>query len=411
MVKRFITEKIEKHLSKKQHTIIIGARQTGKTTLLKHLFEQTTANGYAATFISFENHEVLEAVNQHPENIFLFVEKVFEKQQDKKLFLFIDEVQYAANATNFLKYLYDIYEEKIKIIATGSSAFYIDRKFEDSLAGRKRIFHLKHLNFDEYLFAQQADDLQKELTIIRSSSNYISSKRKDILYYFNEYLCFGGYPIVAIEPDRDEKIELLHELRDSYLRKDALEGGILHEQKFLRLMSILAAQTGSLVNRNELATTLGIDNKTIDNYLTIMQKSFHISLITPYSNNLRKELTKMPKIYFSDFGMRNSLLNNFEKFVFRTDKGELLENYINIRLSELYEEEDIHFWRTSDHHEVDFVVRKNYSEAIAFEIKFSESQIKKKKYNTFIESYPEIPLKFMSYDTTDQRVSTNILSL
>jgi predicted AAA+ superfamily ATPase len=260
---RNLLSKVVNHLLKKEYTIIIGARQTGKTTLLKQLFQICKNNGDSCYFLSFEDFTILNSVNQHPENIFKFVEKTFDNQFTKRLFLFIDEIQYASNPTNFLKYLYDIYEEKIKIVATGSSAFYIDKRFTDSLAGRKRIFHLKQLNFSEYLHFRNADELQNELKLLRNNEDYISIKRNDISYFFEEYLCFGSYPAVVLENDREEKIEILKELKNSFLKKDISEAGVLYEHKFLQLMVLLAEQIGNLVNKNELANTLGIDNKTI----------------------------------------------------------------------------------------------------------------------------------------------------
>jgi len=184
----------------------------------------------------------------------------------------------------------------------------------------------------------------------------------------------------------------------------------MYEHKFMQLMILLAEQIGNLVNKNELASTLNIDNKTIENYLIIMQKSFHINLVTSFSNNLRKEITKMPKLFFSDFGLRNSLLNNFEKYALRNDKGELLENYVYLRLSELYDEEDIHFWRTTDQHEIDFVAKQNNSNIIAFEVKYSENTIKPKKYQKFKELYPNIPINFITFENTTD-FSKNVLNL
>ncbi len=411
MKKRIILDKLLTHLSKKAYTILIGARQTGKTTLLKHLFEISKSNLEVCYFLTFENNLVLDAINEHPENIFRFVEKVFVKQPNKRLVLFIDEIQYASNATNFLKYLYDTYEGQLKIVATGSSAFYIDQNFNDSLAGRKRIFHLRHLSFEEYLFFQDADDLQNELAIIRKSGDYISIKRNELNYFFEEYLCYGGYPAVSLKKDRDEKIEMLRELKNSYLKKDFNEAGIVLEQKFIQLMMILSVQIGGLVNKNELANTIGIDNKTVDNYLNIMKKSFHINLVYPYFNNMRKEITKMPKVFFNDFGMRNALLNNFDNFIQRNDKGELLENYFYIRLTEIYDEDSIYFWRTSNQHEVDFVVKQSFNNYLAFEIKTSSSSVKKSKYRHFTELYPNIPLSFVTYRSDNLNSNSKMLDI
>lgn len=408
MKKRLITEKLINHLQKKQYTIIVGARQTGKTTILKYLYETSRSNNELCYYLTFENFQVLQAIDENPENIFRFADKVFLKQPNRRLLLFIDEVQYAKNTSNFLKYLYDTYEEKLKIVATGSSAFYIDKKFNDSLAGRKRIFHLKHLGFEEYLFFQNAEDLQKELLLIRTSNDYISIKRNDIQYFFEEYLRFGGYPAVVNEKNNNEKIEILKELKNAYLKKDIYEANILHEHKLLQLIIVLAEQIGSLINKNELSNTLGIDNKTIDNYLYILQKSFHINLVKPFFKNLRKEIIKMPKLYFSDLGLRNSLLNNFEKIILRQDKGELLENYAFIRLSEIYDTDNIFFWRTADMHEVDFVIKKTNSDILAYEVKYSENLIKRNKYKSFNELYPNIELHFLTFEKTNN--TTNILN-
>jgi len=410
MLKRLLTEKLLNHLPKKQYTIIVGARQTGKTTLLKHLYETSKNKNEICYYLTFENYQILEAINENPENIFHFAEKVFVNQPDSRLVLFIDEIQYARNTSNFLKYLYDTYNEKLKIVATGSSAFYIDKNFNDSLAGRKRIFHLKHLNFEEYLFFQNAEELHHELLLIRNSNDYLSVKRNDILYFFEEYLRFGGYPAVAIEKNSDEKIEILRDLKNSYLKKDIYEAAILYQHKFMQLILILAEQIGNLININELSNTLGIDNKTIGNYLYILQKTFHINLIKPYFNNMRKEITKMPKLFFSDLGFRNSLLNNFEKNSLRQDKGELLENYVFIRLSEIYDQDSIQYWRTADQNEVDFIVKKSNVETFAFEVKYSENLIKPNKYRLFKELYPRISLDFLSLEKTTTS-SKNILNL
>lgn len=123
------------HLAAKEYTIIIGARQTGKSMLLLQLYQKLISENRKAYQLTLEDPRILKAINEHPENLFNFI----PQPEDKRIYVLIDEVQYAENPTNFLKLLYDKYLNKLKIIATGSSAFYIDRKFKDSLAGRKQI--------------------------------------------------------------------------------------------------------------------------------------------------------------------------------------------------------------------------------------------------------------------------------
>ena len=142
-----------------------------------------------------------------------------------------------------------------------------------------------------------------ELEKIRLQKKYLSPANRELTDQLNSYLVFGGYPEVALEKDINERILLLKELKNAFLKKDIDEAGIIYHDKFYMLLTLLAGQTGNLVNRNELANTIGVDNKTIDNYLYVLQNSFHIELVKPFYSNLRKELTKMPKVYFKDAGM------------------------------------------------------------------------------------------------------------
>jgi predicted AAA+ superfamily ATPase len=320
-----------------------------------------------------------------------------DDQPTDKIIAIIDEVQYASDPSNFLKYLYDTYSDQLKIIATGSSAFYIDRKFRDSLAGRKRLFIVRTLNFAEFLVFKGHTELKQELRLLRSQSQYISVHIKILMDLFEEYLLFGGYPAIVLENDRDGKIQMLKDIRTSYVKKDIDESGIKNKTALYRLMVLLAGQTGNLVNKNELAHSLGIDNKLVEQYLNLLQKCFHVELIRPFYSNLRKELTRMPKVYFYDSGLRNALLNRFGEFEYREDKGQLLENYIFQRLESLYDSENIHFWRTADRKEVDFVIEDSFSKRKAFEVKYQCDKIKKPAYKNFTREYPDIPLTFISH--------------
>lgn len=401
-IKRNIHNDIINHLKRKQYSIITGARQCGKTSLLKAIYNELQAENKNVAYLTLEDQDILTAINKHPEEVFSFVARPAKPIENnnsggERVYLFIDEIQYAAHPSNFLKYLYDIYAENLKIIATGSSAFYIDTKFSDSLAGRKRIFELQTLSFNEWLLFTGADYLIPELEQIRLQKDYISSTHRELMVHFNEYLVYGGYPEVTLEKDKDERILLLKELKNSFLKKDIEEAGITNNDKFYNLLTLLAGQTGSLVNRNELANTIGVDNKTIDKYLYVLQNSFHIELVKPFYSNLRKELTKMPKVYFKDSGMRNIALNRLYSFNNREDQGQLLENYVFKRLSNIYDKDNIKYWRTTDNKEIDFVVTTTFKEGLAYEVKMKCPVSNLPSEKKFTENYPGYLFNVISY--------------
>jgi predicted AAA+ superfamily ATPase len=400
-IERKIYTKIKKHLDRKEYTIITGARQTGKTTLITSLFKELKTESDNVFYLTLENSDVLRDINETPENIFKYAlrpaDPLIQGTENKRVILFIDEIQYANKPSHFLKYLYDKYLGNLKIVATGSSAFYLDSSFEDSLAGRKRIFILKTLSFEEFLNFTNRQDLLNTLQIMRGQSDFISTQKEEMLEKFNHYLIYGGYPSVVLETDFDEKVELLKEIKNSFLKRDIEESGVNNTDAFYKLAMLLSDQTGNLVNKNELSNTIGIDNKTIERYLFVLQKCFHIELLRPFSGNLRKELTKMPMIYFYDSGMRNALLNRFFPFDLREDKGPLLENYVFRRLAEKHDVDDIRFWRTTDNKEIDFIVNAGDGR-LAYEVKFSCRQKKNNASRIFLEHYPRFSYQTISYD-------------
>jgi hypothetical protein len=292
--------------------------------------------------------------------------------------------------------LYDTYEDKVKVIATGSSAFYINKDFKDSLAGRKKIFELYSLNFEEFLHFKQRDELIDDLVLMRKSHKN-QPLNKHLLYnLFNEYLNYGGYPAVVLQKNEEDKKELLQELINSYMRKDVLESNLKDELKFFQLTQLLASQTGSLVNTNSLGLALKLSSGAIDNYLYLLQKCFHIHLLKPKHSNVLKEITKMPKVYFNDLGLRNILIKQFGHIDNRTDKGEVIENYAYTRLREIYQQNDIHFWRTADGNEVDFIVDKTLNSGTAYELKYNDVNYKPSKYKKFMSAYNTYPIKVVT---------------
>jgi uncharacterized protein len=406
MNRKNISEKIIKHLTEKRYSILIGARQVGKTTVVKQVKDYLLANNESAFFITFENPEILRAINEHPENVFKYSAHPSTLSKKKRLFLLIDEVQYAQNPSNFFKYLYDTYEEKVKIIATGSSAFYINKDFKDSLAGRKKIFELYTLDFEEFLHFKGQDNLIKELLELRKRPSYQSLHKHALLALFNEYLTYGGYPAVVLQNNVEDKIELLQELVNSYMRKDVAESNLKDDLKFFQLVRILAAQTGDLVNQNNLGDHLKLSSGAIDNYMYLLRKCFHIHLLPPKHGNVIKEITKMPKVYFNDLGLRNVLLKQFGDVNDRMDKGHLIENYVYTRLRHVHKLDDVFFWRTADGNEVDFVVETAFNKGLAYEVKYSKTLYKPSKYKKFIAAYPTYPLTLITTQNEDESDDT-----
>jgi len=381
---RKIVANIKKHLSRKEITVITGARQTGKTTVLKQIEKFLSEKGETSYLLTLEDPLLLNNLNEHPEKIFQFI-----RLNDKKIYLMLDEIQYLDNPSNFLKLIFDKYEQQIKLIVTGSSAFYIDTKFSDSLTGRKQIFELYPLDFEEFLVFKEKEELIIEWQEIRNSTDYISHKRNQIQSLFDEYLTYGGYPAVVLEKDINEKKFKLKELFSSYLKRDVLEAGVQNQDKFFNLITLLANQCGSLLNTNEISNTLKLSVTAVEHYLYILRKTYHIKLVRPFYTNIRKELTKMPKVFFNDLGFRNIIINRFSPIPQRLDRGIVAENFVFIRLRQLYDHQIIKYWRTSDGNEIDFIIPQEEAKGVAIEVKFSQSEYKALKYKKFTVLYPD----------------------
>lgn len=381
---RNLTEEAKKYLSKDEIMLFIGARQAGKTTILKQLEDFLKKQGEICFFLRLEDPDYLGLLNESPKNLF----KIFPIDLSKKNFVFIDEVQYLNNPSNFLKYFYDAYGGKIKLLVSGSSAFYIDKKFKDSLAGRKKIFNVLTLSFREFLIFKKENELSQK----NFEQLTMTEKEKAVMHY-REFIIYGGYPRVVLA-EAEQKKEILHELAYSYIKKDILESRVTQDEIFYKIFKVLSSQIGNLFNASELAATLGVSKTMIDNYIYIMQKSFHIRLARPFFKSARKEMIKMPKVFFLDLGLRNFFAGNFELFDMRDDKGMLLENAVYRQLIEKNDFDEVRFWRTVQDNEIDFVVGNN-----AYEVKLCAERFRKNNYNKFLENYPEIKLSIATLDS------------
>ena len=285
----------------------------------------------------------------------------------KKSYVFIDEIQYHDNPTNFLKLIAD-HEENIQLIVSGSSTLDIRQKFKDTLTGRKQVFHLQPLNFEEYLIFNEEENL---LRWYRSNSFNIQKRFYDkvgfeivkyrLQEFVNDFIIYGGYPAVVKTAEEKIKIRQLQEIVQTYVRKDIRNfAHIENVTAFNRLIILLVGRVGNLLNLNELCKESGITRRRLENYIFLLENTFIIKLLTPFFKNINLEVVKMPKLYFLDTGMINYLITSYSNLNSRPDRGSLVENYI---FKQLYSKLDIidrlNFWRNQNKNEVDFILNGN----------------------------------------------------
>lgn len=303
-------------------------------------------------------------VNKQPEQ---FVEYLYTRTalpSTTLLFVFIDEIQYLPRASSFLKVMVDHFPQ-IRLILSGSLSLEIKKIFTDRLTGRKISFQVPTLTFKEYLIFQQhslKESWQKinlenilfgKIELLKSYQDLIP----EIFPAFEEFVIYGGYPRPSLKENKSIRVELLAEIRDHYARRDVSD--ILRIENvagFNRLLGLLAAQVGSLVNLDELTKSADLNRQTVEKYLFLLQETFILKLILPYYTNRRQELIKMPKVYFADTGLRNLLIEQitFQSLDLRPDKGALIENIVWHELQIL--NLPIKFWRTKTKTEVDFII-------------------------------------------------------
>jgi hypothetical protein len=396
MFERTIVQQILQRLDSDELILLTGARQTGKTTAIQQVKDYAIARGLQSEYITLEDPEYLRLLNEHPDRIW----QIVPRPEHAKLYLFMDEIQYLENPTNFLKYHYDQNRSCLKLIVTGSSAFYLDWHFDDSLAGRKKLFVLPTLGFSEFLIFKQKEDLANLVINALAQKPDFSSipliKRREILALSEEYMVYGGYPAVVLAPDKLSKQELLFELFSSYLKRDIQESGISQTNEIYHLLRLLAFQIGGELNKNKLAIEIGISRHVLDNLLYALQKSFHIELITPFYRGHPKELKKMPKLYFMDLGMRNTVIKNYDLPQEREYLGRLYENYVYRMLCDATPNPEIQFWRTQSGAEVDFIVDGDQ----AYEAKWNGNHVNPRKYERFVGQYPSLALQFITHQNS-----------
>lgn len=340
-------------LNEKEIILLYGMRQTGKTSLLylliNHLIKKEKVSSSQIVYFDLENisdYEKLERLKNYDEFVQI-LKKDYQTYLKEKTYVFIDEIQHLTNPSSLLKYIYDHHRDKIKFIVTGSSSLEIKKKFTDALTGRIFRFEVAPLDFGEY-------------------ANF--SGTKPSLLSFEHFVIYGGFPAVALKKDPQVMAKLLNDIYSLYVKRDIKDLGTIEDVlSFNKLMTIVASQIGGLVSENNLSNAVGIARATVKNYLFILQNTFVVNLLLPFFTNPKKEVTKTPKIYFNDTGIRNAVVDNFTPLTQRADAGILVENAIFAELKKSFVDK-VRFWRSEKKQEVDFIIEKVNS--IPIEVKY-----------------------------------------
>ena len=372
-VKRFVFKELIKELSTKSVLILIGPRQVGKTFLMNQLKDYLTKKNKRTKYFNLEI----------PRDSRLFAKDIVELYDEitKNIdYLFIDEFHYLENASKLFKAIFDDTDLKIKIIASGSSSLEMHKHLKESLAGRKEEKVIYPLTYTEFKQTQKS---------------------------FSEYLTYGGLPGLLHVKESNKKINLINNLLETYILKDIK--GLIKEENisaFNNLLYLIADYQGQIVSTSSLANELRVDNKTVESYLNILEKTFVLYPLFSYSGNLSNELKKSKKYYIYDLGIRNAILNDFENLKNRKDKGIVYEscihNYIRFKSPK---NSELRFWRTKKGDEIDFVYLKNRKPYI-IEVKSKlNSAETPKAFHKFINNYPNTQRAFVINENLEEKIT------
>jgi len=371
---RKLYKKIKPYLDTPDIIVIQGARQTGKTSLLHIIMRDLPENDYA--YLDLEYSNLLEVCDGGPENLLAYLKQGGMLKNQEKFYVLIDEIQYMSNPSSFLKLIHDHYPY-LKLIVSGSSSFDIRRKFQDSLVGRTLNFDLYPLDFEEFLvFKEKPFDLHEKI------DTRVLLDELTVLY--REYVLYGGYPRIVLSDSIQMKEQYLQQIIDTYVRKDIRElGRIRGMDKFNKLLRVLASQSGSLLNVTELANTTQLSKQTLEDYLFILEKTYIIKLLPPFSRNIRSELFKTHKIFFFDTGLLHLL---WLKMLPREIMGSVFETAVFSDLAKNLGSENINFWRTQDKKEIDFIISWR-GKIIPIEVKLNAGRMNYNAINYFTSHY------------------------
>jgi predicted AAA+ superfamily ATPase len=329
----------------------------GKTTLLQALEAHLISLGKSTRYLNCDLEEERRAINTTSRTL-------LDRLVAGVDVILVDEVQRLDNPGLTLKILVDLYPQ-LTILVTGSSSFELRNQMSDALTGRYLDYRLYPFSIGEVL---QAAGVLEDLALRKPTADALLD---DILRY-------GLYPEIYLEPNPSVKQLLLSKIVESYLFKDILSfQRVRYSQTIIDLARALAYQIGNEVNENELANRLKIDRKTVVSYLDILEKTFVVHRLSPFSRNPRREIGRQSKIYFLDLGIRNALIGDFNDLSLRPDRGVVWENFLIIERLKAFQNRGKsiqgRFWRAYSGAEVDYLEESSIGTLHAFEFKYASS--------------------------------------
>lgn len=397
---RNILKKLEKWAGRREIFAITGPRQSGKTTLMLIFKEHLLRTGVPQERIIFLNCDDFDAAEP-----FIRDPKAFVKSHapdSKRYYFFLDEYQYVPEGGKKLKIIYDSFPN-IKFIISGSSSLELKDKTAKYLVGRAFYFTLYPFSFGEFLNARDSrlgklfEEKNKSVINFIVKGKDFSTKddifSKELAKQFEEYMVFGGYPEVIKTPDLETKKTVLKNIHETYINKDIIELlKITDVTKFRTIVRLLAAQHSGMLNFDSLASDSKSYYREVKRFLSVLEETYVLRLLSPFHRNISTELRKNPKAYFLDSGLRNYIVKNFNPTDFRDDRGKLAEGCVHAELANtLQEEAEIKYWRTLAKAEVDFVLLSGQS-IIPLEVKhenFKKPKITRSLRNFIHEYKPE----------------------
>ncbi|MCF6332497.1 MAG: ATP-binding protein [Draconibacterium sp.] len=379
MINRDIENKIVDSLNKKEITVITGARQVGKTTILKRIMSKLIGSGKKVLYFNLD----IEQDNQYFVSQLLLISKIQLENGDGPSFVFIDEIQQKEDAGRFLKGLYDM-NLPYKFVVTGSGSLGLKEKISEALTGRKYLIEMYPVSFSEFVNYKTNYKYKSKLEFFFE----IEKERTNLLLH--EYLTFGGYPAVITSDNVKTKKEVMNEIFSSYITKDITYLlGVRAPDKFVKLIQLLAIYSGSVINYSQLAQETGLRTETLKTYLWYAEQTFIINIIKPYFTNNKKEITKSPTIYFNDLGMCNFSKGMFGATI-NSISGMTFQNFVYLILKDniMAGLAKVNYWRSKDKAEVDFIIHQQNG-ITPVEVKYSN--IKKttvsRSFRSFINNY------------------------
>ncbi len=390
MLKRKIFEKLIEQAKDRKIALLIGARQVGKTTLLRGIYEELSAKN-KCLFFDLDVLTNYEKVSTFENLTNLLKINGYEEKQKEFFYLFLDEFQRYPDVVKIMKNVYDNLPN-VKIFASGSSSLSIKNQIQESLAGRKLINELFPLDFEEFLLFKDQAKLAENLVNLRKlEGDKLDLSLRSYKNYLEEFMIFGGYPEVVLKNKNEEKKQILDSIFDLYVKNDLVE--YLNVNKLLnvkQLIEFLAINSGQKIKYEEISKVSSLEFNEIKRYLDILSETYLIEILRPFYSNKNKELIKIPKIYFIDNGVRNYFINNFNDIRLRNDSGFLFEGFI---LSELLKsgKKEIKFWQDKNFNEIDLILEEG-GKIIPIEVKFREDLKAEhlRSLNIFLEKYKTV---------------------